>query len=326
MNPRGRNTGLRPGRFRNRTPVVLRRQRGVALITAMLIATLVAITAYSLSFDAGMEARRTTSLLYRDQAVQVALGAESWIASILADDLANSETDHLGEIWASELPGLPIDGGTVSGEIADLQGRFNVNNLVDGNGNIDEGALQQFERLLTSLDIDPRFAGLTADWIDTDRDASFPNGAEDGIYTGLTPPYRPPNRPLSNTSELAALDGMDRQTLRVLAPHITALPGRTEINVNTATFAVLQSLDENLTASDVEGLMSERESGGFPDYQNTFATLVTDEMLTELDESTRYFQLKVVVQIATVRITLYSMLERTPQGDVVPILRSLGTV
>ncbi|MEO1244070.1 MAG: type II secretion system minor pseudopilin GspK [Pseudomonadota bacterium] len=302
-----------------------RRQRGVALITAMLIAALIAITAYSISFDASMEARRTSSLLYRDQAVQVALGAESWIASILADDLSNTDTDHLGEIWASELPGLPIDGGSVTGEIVDLQGRFNVNNLVDGNGEVDPLFLEQFERLLASLDIDPRFAGITADWIDSDRDASFPNGAEDGIYTGLTPPYRPPNQPLSNTTELAAIEGMDRATFRLLEPHIAALPGRTEINVNTATFAVLQSLDENLTASDVEGLVGERESSGFADYQNTFSTLVTDEMLAELDESTSYFQLKVVVQIATVRITLYSLLERGQQGNVVPILRSLGT-
>ncbi|MEM8817567.1 MAG: type II secretion system minor pseudopilin GspK [Pseudomonadota bacterium] len=306
-----------------RTPP--RRQRGVALITAMLIAALIAITAYSISFDASMEARRTSSLLYRDQAVQVALGAESWIASILADDLSNTDTDHLGEIWASELPGLPIDGGSVTGEIVDLQGRFNVNNLVDGNGEVDPLFLEQFERLLVSLDIDPRFAGITADWIDSDRDASFPNGAEDGIYTGLTPPYRPPNQPLSNTTELAAIEGMDRATFRLLEPHIAALPGRTEINVNTATFAVLQSLDENLTASDVEGLVGERESSGFADYQNTFSTLVTDEMLAELDESTSYFQLKVVVQIATVRITLYSLLERGQQGNVVPILRSLGT-
>ena len=40
------------------------------------------------------------------EAVQVALGAESWVLSILRQDLQNSQTDHLGEIWASELPGL----------------------------------------------------------------------------------------------------------------------------------------------------------------------------------------------------------------------------
>lgn len=301
------------------------RQRGVALVTALLVSALIAIVAYNLSFQAGIEMRRTMVLLYRDQAVQVALGAETWVAQILAQDFANSETDHLGELWASELPGLPIDGGTVTGEIVDLQGRFNVNNLIDADGVVDELYLDQFRRLLTSLEIDPRFAGITADWIDPDRDASFPDGAEDGIYTSLTPPYRPPNQRLNNVSELAALDGMDRDTFRLLEPHIVALPGRTSINVNTATFAVLQSLDENLSPTDVEGLFEERLENGFPDFENTFSTLVSEELLSELDERTSFFQLKVVVQIATVRVTLFTILQRNQQGEVVPILRSLGT-
>ena len=307
--------GMHPGR----------RQRGVALITALLIAALISIVTYNLAFESTMDARRTMVLLYRDQAVQVALGAETWVATILADDAANSDTDHLGELWASELPGLPIDGGTVTGEIIDLQGRFNVNNLVDGDGDVDELYLEQFRRLLSGLEVDPRFAGIAADWIDPDRDPSFPDGAEDGTYTSLTPPYRPANQALANVSELAALEGMDRDSFRRLEPHITALPGRTVINVNTATPAVLLSLDEKLTPNDVESLVAEREAGGFADYQGTFTTLVSDELLAELAESSSYFQLKVVVQIATVRLTLFSILERTPQGDVVPILRSLGT-
>ena len=302
-----------------------RRERGVALITAMLVFALISIIAYDLSFRASMDVRRGSTLLIRDQAIQVALGAETWIAQLLAEDLANTETDHLGELWASELPPLPIDQGTVSGEIIDLQGRFNVNNLIDANGEVDELYLEQFRRLLTSLEIDPRFAGIAADWIDPDRDASFPDGAEDGVYTSLTPPYQPANQRLNNVSELAALDGMDRATFRILEPHITALPGRTPINVNTATFAVLQSLDENISPGDVQQLLEEREAGGFADFQGTFSTLVNEETLSELDESTGFFQLKVVVQIATVRITFFSLLQRTRQGDVVPILRSLGT-
>ena len=194
-------------------PANRNRQRGVALITALLIAALVAIVTYNISFESTMDARRTMVLLYRDQAVQVALGAETWIATILAEDAANTETDHLGEIWASELPGLPIDGGTVTGEIIDLQGRFNVNNLVDGNGEVDELYLEQFRRLLIGLELDPRFAGVAADWIDPDREASFPDGAEDGIYTSLTPPYRPANQALSYPAELAARDGLNGESL-----------------------------------------------------------------------------------------------------------------
>jgi general secretion pathway protein K len=271
------------------------------------------------------------TLLFHEQGMQVALGAESWIRNILRDDAIDSPTDHLGELWASELPGLPIDNdsvqGAVTGAIEDLNGRFNVNNLLDGNGKIDPDVLEQFRNLLIALEIDPRFAGLAADWIDVDQEAGFPDGAEDSIYTALTPPYRTFNRPLVNVTELAALEGMDKASLDRLLPHITALPGRTNINVNTATFAVLQSLDASIDPTTAESLMSQREESGFADVNQTFGTLVSNPaLLSQLVESSEFFQLKAVVQIDTVRVTYFSIMHRAPNGGAVTTLvRSLGT-
>ena len=299
-------------------------QYGVALLTALLITALLATLAITLQWNNALDVRRTVVMLNRDQAIQVALGAESWIQDILRQDLADSSTDHLGEIWASDLPGLPIDGGEIFGSIEDLQGRFNINNLIDADGNTDPLALEQFQRLLLALQLDPRFAGIAADWLDSNDEAAFPDGAEDAIYTGFTPPYRAANQLLSNTSELGALEGMDKASLDILLPHITALPGRTGINVNTATGPVLQSLGENLSAADVEGLLLEREEIGFADVGRSFSTLVEPTVLNQLEESSNFFQLKLVVRIDTVRITYYSILERD-RGGVTPILRSLGT-
>ncbi|MGB5347803.1 MAG: type II secretion system minor pseudopilin GspK [Woeseia sp.] len=301
-------------------------QRGVALITALLITALAGLVAASLAWDNALDVRRTMVLLARDQAVQVALGAESWVASILRQDLEDTQNDHFGEIWAAELPGLPIDGGEVFGEITDLQGRFNINNLVNNDGVIDEQALEQFRRLLQALSLDPRFAGIAADWLDADLEASFPDGAEDSIYSSLTPPYRTANQQLSSASELAALEGMDKATLDTLLPHVVALPGGTRVNVNTATAAVLQSLDENISTADVERLITDRELGGFGNVEETFRPMVAPEVLPLIGESSRYFQLKVVVRIDTVRITMYSILQRTPRGDVAAISRSLGAI
>lgn len=301
------------------------RNRGVALITALLISALATMVAANLAWDNALDVRRTMVLLNRDQAVQVALGAESWIINILHQDLEDSQTDHLGELWASDLPPLPVDNGEIFGTIEDLQGRFNVNNLIDNEGRVEQESLEQFRRLLSALGLDPRIAGITADWIDSDLDASFPDGAEDSIYTGMIPPYRTPNQPISAVSELAAIEGMDKATFTILEPHIAALPGRTAINANTATPFVLLSLDEEMTPADVEGLVAERESAGFADIETSFASLVTPDVLNRLEESTQFFRLKVVVRIDTVRITLYSVLQRGPRGDVTPILRSLGT-
>ena len=302
-----------------------RQNNGVALITALLIMALVTTLTYSLEWDNSLDLRRTIVLLNQDQAINVAFGAESWIQSILRQDLEDSDVDHLGEIWASDLPGLPIDGGEVFGAIEDLQGRFNINTLIGQDGAIDEPSVEQFRRLLLTLDIDPRFAGIAADWLDADQDAEFPDGAEDAIYSGLIPPYRTANQILSSASEIAALEGIDKASIDTLLPHITALPGRTAINVNTATGPVLQSLDENLTAADVERLLSERADAGFVDLAGSFSSLVTPEVLNQLEEASSFFQLKVIVRIDTVRITFFSILERGPRGDVTPILRSLGT-
>ena len=307
------------------------RARGVALITAMLITALAGSVAANLAWDNALDARRTMVLLYRDQAVQVAVGSEGWVRTILREDLAASTNDHLDEIWATEIPALPIDSeavqGQIWGSIEDLQGRFNINNLIDASGEVDETAFDQFERLLTALELDPRLAGATADWLDADQQELIPDGAEDPLYSSLVPAYRTADRRISNVTELAAVDGMDRGSFEILLPHIIALPGRTAINVNTASIPVLQSLGPNITLGDAEGLVSAREDGGFIDYSDIFAPLVEPDLVPWIAESSSYFQLKAVVQIDTVRVSLFTVLHRNGQtGDVTPILRSLGTI
>jgi general secretion pathway protein K len=252
------------------------------------------------------------------------------VRQILRDDQVDTQSDHLGEVWAAEIPALPIDAeavqGQIYGKIDDLQGRFNVNNLVDGNGEIDQVALDQFQRLLLALGLDQRIAGATADWLDADQVEQIPDGAEDPLYSGFNPAYRTANRTILSASELAAVDGIDRVSFEILAPHVTALPGRTPINVNTATIPVLQSLGPNITQGEAESLVSLREDGGFVDYADVFAPLVEPDLQPWISETTSYFQLKAVVQIDTVRVTLFTVLHRdvnTP--DVTPILRSLGT-
>ncbi len=307
------------------------RRKGVALITAMLITALVGSVAAGLSWDNALDVRRTMVMLYRDQAIQVAVGSEGWVRSILQDDQESSTSDHLGEIWATEIPALPIDAEAVQGEIygkiEDLQGRFNVNNLLDGNGEIDQVSYEQFERLLAALGLDAGLASKAADWLDADQTESIPNGAEDSLYSGFTPAYRTANQRIANVTELAALDGMDRASFEVLLPHVTALPERTPINVNTATLAVLQSLGPNIGQGDAEGLIALREDGGFVDYAGVFAPLVDPGLQQWISETTSYFQLKAVVQIDTVRISMFTVLHRDQGGPgVTPISRSLGTI
>jgi len=311
--------------------------RGVALITAMLVTAIAASLAATLAWENALDVRRTTIMLYHEQGMQVALGAESWIKNLLRDDAADSPSDHLDEFWASELPGLPVDNGTVqgavTGTVVDLQGRFNVNNLVDASGETNQVYVEQFERLLRVLELDERLAGIAADWLDSNDEANIPNGAEDSTYTGLTPPYRAYNKRLSNVTELAAIEGMDKASFDVLLPHITALPeSGSAINVNTATPEVLMSLSASMDTSIVENLLENREGGGFANLDDVKAQAGIDtpagqsgQSQITITDSSLYFQLKAYVEIGTVRITYYSVLARA-NGDVATLSRSQGTI
>ena len=308
----------------------MKRLRGVALITALLVTALAGTVAANMAWDNALDWRRTMVMLYRDQAIQVAVGSEGWVQTILRDDLASSQNDHLEEIWASDIPPLPIDSeavqGQIWGEIEDLQGRFNINNLVSGN-EVNEPALRQFERLLSILNLDPTLADAVVDWLDNEQQERIPGGAEDPLYSGLVPAYRTGDRPLLNITELAAVVGMDRASFELLQPHITALPGYQPINVNTATIAVLQSLNDNLTEADAEAIMGMREGGGILDVTDALGAIVDPELLQGgISDTTSFFQLKAVVQIDTVRVSLFTVMYRDAQGNVTPVLRSLGTI
>ena len=308
----------------------MRGSRGVALITALLITALAGSVAASLAWDNALDFRRTMVMLYRDQAIQVGVGSEGWVSQILREDAATTTNDHLDEVWSTEIPALPIDSeavqGSIWGQIDDLQGRFNVNNLIGSDGEADQPALEQLERLLLALDLDPRFATLMADWLDNNQNEAIPDGAEDPLYSGFTPAYRTADRRISSVSELAAVDGMDRATFEILLPHITALPGRTAINVNTASMQVLQSLGPNIDEGTAEGLVLQREGGGFADFSADFAPFVEPDLVPWIAETPSFFHLQAVVQIDTGRVTLFTVLHRNDTtGEVAPILRSLGT-
>ena len=300
------------------------RQRGVALITAMLIVALATMLTGAAVWDFHLDQRRTEAVLYSDLGTGYALGAEAWAGRILIEDAEDNTVDHPGEIWATNLPPLPIDGGSVDGALIDLQGRFNLNNLVDSGGNSDPVAVEQMERLLAALELERRWAALIADWIDVDISPNFPDGAEDSTYLGQVPPYRPPNTLITSTSELMALPDMDLETYRILAPHVTALPGGTAINVNTATVPVLMSLSEDLTASDAAQIQEDRPEDGYETVAE-LQNVLPAEISVPLTVGSRYFRLAVRVNIGSTELTMYSLLEREGSGVVRTLLRSFGT-
>jgi len=311
-------------------------QRGVALFTALLIVALATIIAVEMIWSLNLNLRRSEGLLSRDQAIQFALGAEDWARDILAEDARDDGpqgADSLEEAWAQRLPPLLIEGGTLEGFIEDLQGRFNLNNLVNPrSGELDELHYGQFQRLLQVLELDPALADAVVDWIDPDSLAEL-QGAEDDAYTSRQPPYRAANYPFVSPTELLAVQGFDAEVYAAVAPHVAALPVAaggdgsefTRINVNTATEAVLLSLSPQVTITEMESWLEERP---FNDLQRFAAfqeqTVPAIDRMPPAGLGSRYFRLYVAVTVGTTRVTMYSLLDRSGAG-VVTRLRSFDT-
>jgi general secretion pathway protein K len=305
-------------------------QRGVALITAVLMVALATILAIDVGFKGFLDQRRAGTLFALDQGYEIALGAEAWAADFLKTDLQNSQTDHLGETWAQPLPPLPIEGGTVEGRLEDMQGRFNLNNLIHTDGTTNPEAVKQFERILVALEIEPAWATAMADWIDQDVQPGFPDGAEDTVYTGLNPPYLTANMPITRASELMALQGFGAERYARLKPYVTALPVGTPLNVCTAPGIVLDSLsaDTREFGLNPEDLAKRRKDACFPSLEDMRGSLgdeTYNQLKNSLTESSNYFRSTVWVTIGTTQFTLYSLLARGGAGSVRPALRSFGS-
>jgi general secretion pathway protein K len=300
------------------------RHRGVALITALLVLALAAIVAAGLSLQARLDTRRAQNLLWRDQARQVLLGAEAWAATQLDDDLAAGERDHLGEDWAQAVPALPIEGGYVLGRIIDLQGRFNLNNLINPDDAEATRALEQFRRLLRVLELDERIADAVADWVDADHEVRFPDGAEDDSYQRLVPAYQAADHAILTISELLAVQGVTPTAYATLSPHVAALPPGTPVNLNTATAPVLQSLAADVALATAERIIQLRGEVGLEDTE-TVVELLGGEVPVAIGLSSSYFQLETQALVGSLPVSLYSLLGRTG-GLTRPLLRSLDAI
>ena len=321
------------------------RQRGVALIIALILVALAAVLATKLTFDGFLERRRATGIIAAEQALQFTMGAEALAADVLVQDAqASPNVTTLAGIWAQPSPPYPItpesnpEGepiGTLQGQLEDMSGRFNLNNLArlggtDGKTQ-DPQPLEQFQRLLVSVGLEPKWAGIARDWIDADDVPGNPDGAEDQIYTSQVPPYRTGNWPLMSPSELMNMPGFGADRYRKIAPYVTALPtARAVINLCTAPAQVIESFADSLNGEysrSPQVLANGRKSGCFPD-PDTFRKIVGPKELpaitTWFGASSKYFQLTTRVTLGTSEFTLYSLLLRNG-NKVTPLMRTFGT-
>jgi general secretion pathway protein K len=240
-------------------------QRGAALLAAMLTVALVATFAAGALWQQWKSIEVEGAERQRTQARWLLTGALDWARVILREDARagdiNFPTDHLAEPWAvplqearlsSFLSALPDGTGAsvddsklaqqvlLSGQISDLQGRLNVTNLLQGE-QLDAASVIAFQRLFDALGLPPAqlsllTQGLVAAQRKNEASPLMPQRVSQLTWFGLTP-----------------------QTLSILSPHITLLPTRTPINVNTASMQVLYASVPGMSLSDAQRLVQQRE-------------------------------------------------------------------
>jgi general secretion pathway protein K len=275
----------------------MKRQAGIALITAIFVVAIASIAAVAMFEAANVSLHRGANLVQSEAELWYASGIESWVKGVLIEDakVNGTQTVGLNGLWAQSVDFLPIDGGAIRGHMEDLQGRFNLNNLFVGQINNGTGAaavgplvyIEQLDRLLDNLpDFDgSKYHGLgyaIRDWVDADDQRSGTLGAEDQDYLSQDPPYRAANQPMSSVSELMLVKGMTKELYQALLPYVTVLPVTTavsgvngsstatnpllpggtvtQINVNTAPVPVLMSLAPNINGAAVQKFVAARKS------------------------------------------------------------------
>ncbi|MEO8441253.1 MAG: type II secretion system minor pseudopilin GspK [Betaproteobacteria bacterium] len=235
-----------------------RRQLGVAIVLAMGIVALAAMTATAIMVSQSTWARQSELTADHVQAQRLVRAGVDWARAVLNDDRRRGNVDHLGEPWALRAAPMPVINGEIAGYIEDQQGAFNLNNLAIG-GTIDRVELVRFRRLLAILDLPAKLADALADWLDADSERLSADGAEDDYYLARQPPYLAANQLLADISELALVRGFDDKVRARLRPYVTALPHATQVNVNTAPAEVLAVAIDGLNLDAARALVAQRD-------------------------------------------------------------------
>lgn len=276
------------------------RQRGLAIITVLLIIALMVILLGFMVEQQHLLIRRIANQNVAEQGFQYATGVDDWASRVLHDD-KDRVIDYLGEDWAEfgappktepngrkpfsldtrsqrEKEALPeINFGKdviVQYQIQDLNALFNLNNLSSKDPRYAAGQKSIFLNLLNILkigefDVRTQLYGALVDWMD-ENDLERANGVESGSYRIKSTPYYAADQKLTSLGELRFVEGFDEDVINKLKPYVTVLPvENVRVNINTASAEVLSSLSAVpvVDTSSVDTFIAQRLEEGFAGFQ-----------------------------------------------------------
>ncbi len=303
------------------------RQSGAALITALLLVVLVAGIVSQLLAAQSHALSRVVRAQAQTQLTLFAAPSLDWARSALLEDSKASSIDHLGEIWARGLPAQPVGSGAAAGFatglIKDETAKFNVNNLVNDQGQKSQADVEIFQRLLADLGLDIALSNVVLDWIDIDDEVSYPGGAETAAYMAKKPPYRAANRRMVQVEELLRVHGITQTIFNRLQPFVTALPTRTKINLNTAPSQLISAVLPRVTGEAAKAFIKARTETPFTNIQgvrNYLKGIEPPNIDQYCDVRTDYFEVFITVENGDGRVRLNALMQRPYATSLNPAL------
>ncbi|MGA8391399.1 MAG: type II secretion system minor pseudopilin GspK [Burkholderiaceae bacterium] len=293
----------------------MKRQKGAALLAAMLTVTLVATMAAAALWQQWRSVEVEAAERSRVQSTWLLTGALDWARLILREDARSGGADHLAEPWAVPLQEarlatfLSMDVSNadadrdafLSGQVSDLQARLNVMNLIDQDKISVPGKLA-FDRLFEQLGLPPEQVNVLADQLLAAKKGARSDG------TGN------PQAPLlpQRIEQLVWL-GLPAASLSALKPYITLLPERTQINLNTASAEVLQASVTGLDPAEAKRLVAARETAHFStiaDAGQRSAAVREASSSGQLSVNSRFFEVRGRIRLDQAVVEERSVVQR----------------
>ena len=312
------------------------RERGVAVITALLLTTLAVAIVASLFWQQQVQVRSMENQRLQLQTKWIQRGALDWAALILRSSAGLPYTST-NQPWATPLAETRLDqyierervegenfDATLSGNITDASARYNLRNLAAEDGTVDGVQRAMFERLLSNLRIDTALARRAADYVARGQPVTGPPVQPD---EGAPPPPPPlkdqqaarevPGSPMRflQVDDLLSVPGFTPVMVEQLRPFVTVLPKRTRVNVNTAPPEVLAAAIEGMSVSEANALVLRRQQAEWRNMGN-FTTALQGRQVAEnlgelVDVKSDWFLVNSRIRLDRAALDAESLIERS---------------
>lgn len=314
-----------------------RSQRGVALLTVLLLVAVMTVLVTVMLDDIRFALRRAGNAQALAQARWHALGAEQ-MALTQIERLAQRDpgvTTPAGG-WNGRAFLFPIDDGVIRASVADATACFNLNSVVYGAGDLltrREEGIDQYVALLEALDMGSAqalsLAHALADWIDADQQREG-LGQEDAAYMRGRDGYRTGGTLLAHPSELRAIQGYTPALYARLRPHVCALPttAPTPVNPNMlgeADAPILAMLTEGrIDAARARRVIAARPPQGWRDPHAFWSAPGMEgaeppqAAIEQIRLRSRYYRLRAEVDSGPAQVTLNALVEHEAEGADAP--------